>query len=187
MSSQIKLASTPIEGLYILSRDIVSDERGFFFRVYCEESLSGLGLSGAFPQINYSFAINKFTTRGCHFQNPPYAETKIVTCSMGAIFDVAIDLREGSKTFLQWFGIVLSEKNGRSLYIPEGFAHGSQSLSNESSLIYLHSKKYSPQNEEGINVFDPMISIKWPGAPANLSKRDKSFPFLSQNFQGVKV
>lgn len=176
---------TPIPDLYVLRRNVIGDYRGHFFRLFCNEELKEIGLSKPLAQINFSHAKSKFTTRGFHFQYAPNAETKIVTCIKGEIFDVAVDLRKGSPTFLQWFGTILSEKNNQSLFIPEGFAHASQSLSDESSLIYLHTEPYSASNEGGVNVNDPMISVKWPHPPQNLSQRDAAFEYLSSEFEGI--
>lgn len=187
MSANIEFIQTPISGLFVLKRKVIADERGHFFRVFCQNELKEIGLTKTLAQINFSHAKEKFTTRGFHFQYPPNAETKIVTCTKGEIFDVAVDLREGSPTFLQWFGTVLSEDNHQSLFIPEGFAHASQSLSNESSLVYLHTAAYSAKNEGGVNVNDPMISVEWPHPPYNLSKRDASFPLLPPNFRGITI
>lgn len=187
MSSNIEFITTPIADLFVLQRKIASDDRGYFYRVFCQEELRNIGLTKPLAQINFSHAKEKFTTRGFHFQNVPYMETKIVTCAQGAIFDVAVDLRQGSPTFLQWFGTILSEENNKSMFIPEGFAHASQSLSDKSSLIYLHTEVYSREHEGGVNVNDPMISVKWPHPPHNLSKRDASFPLLTVNFKGLPI
>lgn len=185
MSSNIEFIKTPIPDLFVLKRKIVSDERGYFFRIFCQEELREIGLKKPISQINFSHAKEKFTTRGFHFQYPPYSETKIVTCTQGEIFDVAVDLRQNSPTFLKWFGINLSENNNLSMYIPEGFGHASQSLTDLSSLIYLHTAPYSNANEGGINVSDPLINVNWPNKPMNQSKRDSSFAYLTDNFKGI--
>lgn len=187
MSTNIEHIKTPIADLFVLKRKIIGDERGHFFRIFCKDELNEIGLTKPLVQINFSHAKEKFTTRGFHFQYAPNAETKIVTCIKGEIFDVAVDLRAGSPTFLQWFGTILSEENNQSLFIPEGFAHASQSLSDESSLIYLHTEAYSNINEGGVNVNEPMISVEWPHPPHNLSKRDASFSFLPPNFKGITI
>lgn len=187
MSNNIECVKTPIVDLFVLTRKVIADERGHFFRIFCQDELKEIGLFKPLVQINFSHAKEKFTTRGFHFQYPPHSETKIVTCIKGAIFDVAVDLRKGSPTFLQWYGTILSEENHQSLFIPEGFAHASQSLTDESSLIYLHTAAYSAKNEGGVNVDDPMISVDWPHPPYNLSKRDASFPFLPPNFEGITI
>jgi len=149
--------------------------------------LKEAGLFKPIVQINLSNAKEKYVTRGLHFQYPPYTETKIVTCVKGSIFDVAVDLRSDSPTFLKWFGTILSEENMQSLYIPEGFAHGSQSLSDESNLVYLHTALYSGSNEGGLNVLDPAIGIEWPNTPKHLSKRDASFLNINSNFKGINI
>jgi dTDP-4-dehydrorhamnose 3,5-epimerase len=187
MSSKIEILPTPISGLFVLKRKVISDNRGFFYRLFCQEELKEAGLEKPLSQINFSHANEKYTTRGCHFQHPPYTETKIVTCVKGEIFDVAVDLRKGSPTFLQWYGINLSEENNLSLYIPDGFAHASQSLRDNSSLVYLHTEAYSAGNEGGLNALDPMVSIKWPHEPKNLSVRDAHFPLLTSTFSGIDI
>ena len=187
MSSNLEFKATPIAGLFIIERKIIADERGYFFRLFCKDELSEIGLKKSLAQINYSHANKKFTVRGFHFQYLPDCETKIVTCIKGEVFDVALDLRAGSPTFLRWFGTILSEKNNRSMFIPEGFAHATQTLTDKSSLIYMHSGAYSPPTEGGININDPVISVKWPAKPLNLSKRDASFPYLSSTFQGISI
>ena len=155
--------------------------------MFCKDEFSEIGLNKSLAQINYSHSNKKFTVRGFHFQYPPDCETKIVTCINGEVFDVALDLRAGSPTFLKWFGSILSEKNNRSMFIPEGFAHATQTLTDKSSLMYMHSEAYSPLKEDGVNINDPIISVKWKAKPLNLSKRDASFPYLSSNFQGIII
>lgn len=187
MSSNIEFRNTPITDLYILKRKIASDDRGYFYRLFCYEELKEIGLSKPIAQINYSHAKGKYVTKGFHFQYPPYAETKIVTCVKGEIFDVAVDLRSNSSTFLNWFGIILSEENKLSFFIPEGFAHGFQSLSDESGLIYLHTEAYSSADEGGLSVLDPAIGVKWPHPPQLLSARDSSFLNINSNFKGINI
>ena len=187
MSKNIEYLKTPIADLFVLKRKVMADDRGHFFRIFCKDELKEIGLTKPLSQINLSHAKVKFTTRGFHFQYAPNAETKIVTCIRGRIFDVAVDLRAGSPTYLQWFGTILSEDNKQSLFIPEGFAHASQSLSDESSLVYLHTEAYSDKNEGGVNVNEPMISVQWPHPPQNLSARDASFPFLTSSFKGITI
>jgi dTDP-4-dehydrorhamnose 3,5-epimerase len=178
---------TPISDLLILERNIFTDDRGLFYKLFCCNELQKIGLKKPLAQVNYSHSSKKYTTRGFHFQYPPNTETKITTCIRGEVFDVALDLRVDSPTFLQGFGVVLSGKNNLSVYIPDGFAHASQSLTEESSLLYMHSEVYVPGNEGGINVNDPMISVKWPHTPENLSQRDASFNFLNSDFKGITV
>ncbi|MBE7411769.1 MAG: dTDP-4-dehydrorhamnose 3,5-epimerase [Leptospiraceae bacterium] len=183
----MKFLDTPINGLYIIERNIVSDDRGYFFRIFAKEELLKIGHTKPIVHINFSHANNRYTTKGLHFQYPPYSEIKIVTCVKGEVFDFVVDLRKNSPHFLKWFGITLSEKNKKSIYIPEGFAHGFQSISEDSELIYLHTESYRKESEGGINIFDPKIGIQLPSPPVNLSDRDKNFSFLNNDFEGVTI
>lgn len=187
MSSSLKILATSITGLYIIERNIARDNRGFFFRIFAKEELEPIGLVKPILHINFSHTNERYTTKGLHFQYPPHAETKIVTCTKGEVFDFVVDLRKGSPTFLKWFGVVLSEENKQSIFIPEGFAHGFQSLQENSELIYLHSEAYVKESEGGINIMDPMVGIRLPAPPVNLSDRDKNFTFLKNDFQGVML
>lgn len=187
MSQSLKITDTPLQGLSLIERNIIKDDRGEFFRVYCKEELSGVGLLNPLDQINFNTAAEKFTTKGIHFQLPPFAEEKIITCTRGEIFDVAVDLRKGSPTFLQYYSVILSDKNNLSLLIPKGFGHGWQSLKDNSSIIYLHTSSYSPDFERGVNIFDPLIGIEWPNTPAHLSKRDREFEYLTSDFAGIEI
>ena len=136
-------------------------------------------------QINHTFTRVKGAVRGMHFQLPPYTETKVVTCLRGKVFDVAIDLRQGSETFLQWHAEVLSADNKRSLFIPDGFAHGFQALDDNCELIYMHSAFYRPEAEAALNVNDQRLSIEWPLAITDISERDKNHPMMRDDFEGV--
>lgn len=187
MASDFNFIQTSIDGLYILDRTKIKDSRGFFFRVFSKSELETIGLKKDLVHINFSHTDVKYSTRGLHFQYPPYMETKIVTCLNGAVFDVAVDLRKNSPTFLKWFGTILSSENNRSLFIPEGFAHGFQVLSENSELIYLHTEKYVKESEGGLHVLDPAIGIGWPEEPIGLSNRDSSFGFLDNNFKGIEI
>ena len=142
---------------------------------------------GTIRQINRSQTIGTGTVRGLHFQVSPNYENKIVTCIKGKNCDVVVDLRTGSSTFLQHYMITLTEDNFRSLFIPAGFAHGFQTLSEECELIYFHTADYLPDAEGGLNATDPMLGIRWPLEITNRSKRDLDHPFLSHNYQGVKL
>ena len=137
-------------------------------------------------QINHSFTRHKGTLRGLHFQHPPHAERKLVSCIQGEVFDVAVDLRADSPTFLQWHGEILSAQNQRSLYIPKGFAHGFQTLTDDCELIYLHSTEYQAQFEDGLNAHDARLNIDWPLSASEISARDQAFKPLSIDFKGLK-
>lgn len=187
MSSNLKLIHTPLQGLYIVERNVIRDNRGFFYRLYSKKDLESIGIKKSITHVNFSHTNEMYTVRGLHYQNSPYTETKIVTCVKGEIFDVAVDLRKSSPTFLKWFGLSLSAKNQLSLLIPDGFAHGFQVIENDSEMIYLHTEEYVKESEGGLNVLDPMIGISWPSDPINLSDRDKNFPFIDKNFEGITL
>lgn len=183
----MKFSKTKLNGLYVIKLEPFQDERGKFFRVYCENELNDIGHNKRIVQINQSLTKKKGTIRGMHFQYPPKAEIKMVRCLKGSVFDIAIDLRRNSPTFLKWHSEILSEDNMMILYIPEGFAHGFQTLENDSELLYLHTEFYSPSHEGGINYNDPKINIKWPLEITDISERDKSFKIISENFQGIEL
>jgi dTDP-4-dehydrorhamnose 3,5-epimerase len=144
MSGHFEVVSTPLAGLAVILRKPMRDERGFFERLFCQEELQTAGLTKPIVQINRSLTRKKGTVRGMHFQYPPHSEVKIVSCLKGEIFDVAVDIRSGSATCLRWHGELLSAENNRSMLIPEGFAHGFQTLSDDCELLYLHTAAYAP-------------------------------------------
>ncbi|HHT9158318.1 MAG TPA: dTDP-4-dehydrorhamnose 3,5-epimerase [Candidatus Brocadiaceae bacterium] len=183
--SRFDFTTTPIKGLVIVQRKTIEDHRGFFSRFFCAEEFREAGLSKPIVQINHSFTRKTGTVRGLHFQYPPYAETKIVSCLKGKIFDVAVDLRRGSPSFLHWHGEVLSAENRKSLIIPEGFAHGFQTLTEDCELIYLSSAPYQREAEDALNVMDPKLGIVWLLSISDLSERDRNHPFIDADFQGI--
>lgn len=178
---------TLFDGLKILERPIVSDERGFFSRMFCAQQLHAVGWTQPVVQINHSFTRTKGTVRGMHFQNPPHAEIKLVSCIQGCILDIAVDLRAGSPTFMKWHAQELSIKNKHALLIPAGFAHGFQALSENVEILYLHSKPYHALSEARINPLDPRISIKWPLSIEKMSNKDRLAPMLSDAYSGVEL
>lgn len=187
MTSKFDFFSTKIQDLFVLQRKPACDGRGYFERMFCLSDL-GKHFSGKrISQINHTQTQKIGSVRGMHFQNQPHAEIKFVSCVKGEVFDVAVDLRSESPTFLQWHSEVLSAKNHKTLMIPEGFAHGFQTLSNDCELLYFHSNYYHAPSEDGLNVRDPRLAIDWPMPIANLSKRDEAFPMLEANFNGVIV
>jgi len=163
------------------------DNRGFFERLFCKNELTGQGIFKEIVQINHSLTVQKGAIRGMHFQMPPFAETKIVRCLSGAVFDVAIDLRHGSPTFLNWHAEILTPDNFKMFYIPEGFAHGFQVLESNSELLYFHSELYNSKAEGGIFYNDPKINIQWPMPPTEISPKDQNFPYIDDQFQGIKI
>lgn len=176
---------TSLDGLALVQRKIIEDDRGFLSRFYCADEFREAGVNKPIVQINHTVTRNKGAVRGLHFQHPPYVEIKLVSCLRGEIWDVAVDLRYDSPTFLQWHGEILSATNRKSLLIPEGYAHGFQALTEDCELIYLHTAAYHPEAEGALNVADPWLGISWPLPIDDLSERDRSHPFINQSFQGV--
>lgn len=185
--SRFGISDTPIAGLKVVERLRQADERGFFSRMFCAEDLRAAGWSKPIAQINQTLTRRAGAVRGMHFQFPPHAEMKLVNCLRGEVWDVAVDLRKGSPTFLKWFGVRLSPENGRALLIPEGFAHGFQALAPDSELIYFHSCAYHPASEGALHVEEPLVAVAWPQPIAELSARDQAHPKLLPSFQGISV
>ena len=177
--------NTKIEGVRIINSEPFADDRGFFNRIFCQKELEAVRSNIVISQINHSMTKVKGTIRGMHFQHPPYSEMKIVRCIKGSIFDVAVDLRRDSPTFLQWHGEILSADNMKAMAIPEGCAHGFQSLEDDIEMIYFHTQFYSKQGEGAIRFDDPIIDIKWSMNPTVFSERDAAFPYLTSDYQGI--
>lgn len=169
----MKLLKTEIEGAYLVEQTSNNDDRGFFARWYCEQVMTKQNLNIHWKQMNNSGSQKANTLRGLHLQLSPSQETKLVRCISGSIWDVIVDLRIGSKTFKKWIAFELSSANKRSLYVPEGCAHGFLTLVNNSEIIYLVSKNYDPSRECTLRWDDPDIGIKWPAAPSVISDKDK--------------
>ncbi len=157
-----------------------TDSRGMFSRLFCMDEFEKNGLNTAWKQINRSTSYKIGTVRGLHFQRKPMMEIKLVRCVRGAIFDVIVDLRNGSKTYGAWTSIMLNDQNNSMIYIPEGFAHGFQTLESDSELLYMHSETYSPDLEGGVYFNDPDLSIPWPITPQVVSCKDKTLPRLNE-------
>ena len=187
MTQQFDFTDTSLEGLKIVQRRTVDDSRGFLSRVYCAKEFAGHGFNKSVSQINQTLTYQKGTVRGLHYQLMPHTEIKLVSCVKGEIFDVAVDLRKGSPTFLHWHSEVLSEKNQRSMLIPEGFAHGFQSLTDNCELFYLHSNPYEKDSEAALNMNDPRLAITFPLSITDISERDRAHPMIDNNFEGVMV
>lgn len=176
---------TILKGSYEISLTPHGDSRGWFTRTYCKKEFEQIGHQKEWVQLNHSFSSQKGTVRGMHFQHAPFAEIKMLRCIAGAVYDVIIDLRQNSPTFLKWFGTELSAANKKMLYIPEGFAHGFQTLANDTELIYHHTEFYTPSAEAGIRYDDEAINITWPLAIAELSARDTNHPLIDSTFKGL--
>lgn len=165
---------TFLQGSYIVNLLPRGDNRGWFMRSFCKKEFAQIGHTKEWVQMNHSFTSSKGTIRGMHFQIEPYQEIKMVRCIVGSVFDVIIDLRQESLTYLKWFGVELSAKNKKMLYVPEGFAHGFQTLTDDVELLYHHSEFYQPGHESGISYNDPKINIQWPLPLTEMSERDKN-------------
>lgn len=185
--SRFQVLDTPIPELKAIQRGNLSDERGFLSRLFCVEELAGAGWKRQVAQINHTLTRRQGTVRGLHFQHPPYSEMKLVTCLRGAVWDVAVDLRAGSPTFLQWHAEELSLGNGRALLIPLGFAHGFQALTDDCELLYVHSAVHAPYAEGALNAIDPRLGICWPRPIVERSVRDEGTPMLNDNFGGIRL
>lgn len=187
MSSRFDILDTPLQRLKLIQRKPIGDQRGYLERMFCAEELQSLIPGKGIVQINHTLTAKRGTVRGLHFQYPPHAETKFVSCLRGEVFDVAVDLRQGSPTFLRWHSEILSADNYKSLLIPEGFAHGFQTLIESCELLYFHTAKYQPGAEGGLNAQDPRLDIRWPEAVLELSSRDVALPRVTEAFLGVVV
>lgn len=169
---------TKLKGAYLVEIDKLKDDRGFYARSWCKKEMSEYGLNTDVVQINTSVSIQKGTLRGLHFQKKPYGETKMIRCVRGAVYDVIVDLRPESPTFKQWHGIELSQDNYKLLYVPENFAHGILSLTNDVEVIYWVTQFYTPAAEAGFIYNDPVIGIEWPIEIQVISEKDKKQPYF---------
>lgn len=183
----MEFVKIPLQGLYVIRPRILQDNRGLFARTFCKNEFATIGFQQEFVQFNHSFNTTKGTLRGMHFQHPPYAETKLIRCIQGEAYDVAVDLRRDSPTYLQHFGVVLSAENMYSILIPEGFAHGFQTLADNTILIYHHTQFYTPQADAGIRHDDPALRIDWPLPILNLSEKDKNYPLIDISFNDITI
>jgi dTDP-4-dehydrorhamnose 3,5-epimerase len=184
--SRFQIVDTPLGGLKVIQRTQSGDERGFLSRIFCASELASAGWRKPIAQINHTHTQGRGTVRGMHFQRGAHAEMKLVSCLRGAVWDVAVDLRADSPTFLWWHAEELSARNHRALLIPEGFAHGFQALEDDCELLYLHSTAYAPDAEVGINPQDPRLAIAWPLPVTQLSARDASHPMLN-DYEGERL
>lgn len=184
MSTRFDLLPTLLADLYVLQRKPLGDSRGYLERLFCWQELDEILVGRHIAQINHTLTASQGTVRGMHFQQSPHAETKIVSCLRGEVFDVAVDLRRDSATYLRWHGEILSAENHRTLFIPEGFAHGFQTLSDDCEMLYLHTAAYQAEAEGGLHAQDPGLGIDWPLPVRNLSLRDAGLPRLNDRFTG---
>jgi len=178
---------TPLDGSYEVTLAPRADRRGWFARFYCKDEFLQIGHDKEWVQMNHSYTAEKGALRGMHFQYPPYSEIKMVRCIAGSVYDVIIDIRKDSPTFLQFYGTELSALKKNMLYIPQGFAHGFQTLTDDCELIYFHSEYYTPNVEGGIRYNEPLVNINWPLPVKEISERDSNHPYLNETFKGIKI
>jgi dTDP-4-dehydrorhamnose 3,5-epimerase len=185
MPGRFEQIETPLVGLTVLQRHPLGDSRGFLERMFCTADLESLLGGRSIQQINRTATARRGTVRGLHFQYAPHSETKIVSCLRGEIFDLAVDLRRSSPTFLRWHGEILSADNHRTLFIPEGFAHGFQTLTDDCELLYFHTAAFRAEAEGALNALDPRLGIGWPLPIAERSARDTAHPMIDDEFTGA--
>lgn len=187
MGSRFEIIPTPIEGLKVLKRIPINDRRGYLERLFCEEELSSILNGRHVVQINHTYTAAKGAVRGLHFQYPPHTEMKFVSCIRGEVFDMAVDIRRGSPTFLRWHAVILSPSDYNTFVIPEGFAHGFQTLTDDCELLYLHTASYNKDAEGALNVLDQRLGITWPLPILQISERDSSHPIIGPSFEGIEL
>ena len=175
----MRFTPLPLAGAFRVDLERRGDSRGSFARLFCREEFRQHGLNDIWEQCNVSQSLRKGTLRGMHFQRPPKADAKLVKCMAGAVFDVIVDLRQVSETFGQWASVTLTATGGEMIYVPAGFAHGFQTLSDDAELLYFHSESYSPDHEGGLSYADPDVGIAWPLEVTVMSGRDRDLPLLA--------
>jgi len=181
----MKFHETKLNGAYTIELEPYIDERGLFARVFCQDEFEEIGHHKPFVQINHSINHKKATFRGLHYQKPPFSEIKLIRCIAGKVFDIIVDIREKSDTFLHHFGVELTSQNMKMIYVPEGFAHGFITLEDNTQLIYHHTSSYKPGYESGFRYDDPRLKIKLPFEPLIISEKDKSYRFIDNSFSGI--
>lgn len=185
--SRFAVSDLPLAGLKLIERQPLGDSRGFLSRLFCAKELATAGWHKSIAQINHTYTAKRGTVRGLHYQQPPHAEMKLVTCIQGEVWDVAVDLRAGSPTFLHWHAELLSAGNHRAMLIPEGFSHGFQTLGDNVALLYCHTAHHNPDAEAALNAQDPHLAIKWPLTITEISARDANHPLIDAKFIGVSL
>jgi dTDP-4-dehydrorhamnose 3,5-epimerase len=178
---------TSLKGAFLIELNPFTDNRGLFVRTFCKKEFESIGHNQEFVQFNHSITNRKGSIRGMHYQLPPFSEIKLIRCIRGSVYDVIIDIRKNSPTFLNYCPVELSEQNMLSLYIPEGFAHGFQTLEDNSQLIYHHTAYYTPGYEAGIRYNDPAVGIKWPLSACVIAEKDMNHPLLNKSFKGIQL
>lgn len=172
----MRFVETPLAGCYVIEQDRILDHRGYFARVWCQRELEQHGLRADILQANVGFSRQRGTLRGLHYQRSPHAEVKIVRCTRGAMFDVAVDLRPASPTFRQWYGIELTADNGKMLYVPEGFAQGYLTLVDDTEMTYQTTNFFDRESATGVRYNDPTLGILWPAEVQVISEQDTKWP-----------
>jgi dTDP-4-dehydrorhamnose 3,5-epimerase len=185
--NRFTITDLPLAGLKLVQRQRLGDARGFLSRLFCADELVAAGCIKPVIQINHTYTAKRGTVRGMHFQHAPHAEMKLINCIRGEIWDVAVDLRENSPTFLKWHAERLSAENGLALLVPEGFAHGFQALTDDVEMLYCHTMSYNASAEAGVNPQDLMLDIEWPLEITEISMRDQNHPRLNQQFSGLEI
>jgi len=185
MDQKLIFRKTFIDGLLLIEPTVSNDERGSFYRAFCKKEFQNFGINIDIKQINLSFNKSVGTLRGLHYQLPPSNEAKIIRCAVGEMFDVAVDIRKKSKTYLSVFNINLSSENNLMLFIPFGFAHGFQTLTNNVYVEYYHSDFFVEKLDKGISYQDKILNIKWPLKVTNISEKDKGLPMVDEVFGGI--
>jgi dTDP-4-dehydrorhamnose 3,5-epimerase len=185
MKGRFKFHECPMKGLVEMERVASGDERGWFERMFCQDELKEVFGDRKIVQVNRTMTAEVGVVRGMHSQSAPHAELKMVSCLRGEVFDVAVDLRRGSPTFLHWHGVNLSADNRRSLLIPEGFAHGFQTLTTDCEMLYFHTAMFEEGAEFRVHPNEPRVGVEWPEEISLMSERDTKCPFLDELFEGV--
>ena len=185
--SRFEVSEMPLAGVKCVVRQCMGDPRGFLSRLFCADELTAATWTWPVAQINHSYTARAGTVRGMHYQHPPHAEAKLVICLRGRVWDVSVDLRAGSPTFLRWCAQELSADNCTALLIPPGCAHGFQTLSEDVELLYVHSVPYVPAADAGLNPQDPRLGIRWPLPVSTISDKDANPPMLGSDFEGLRL
>ncbi|MBN8852365.1 MAG: dTDP-4-dehydrorhamnose 3,5-epimerase [Sphingobacteriales bacterium 50-39] len=183
----MKFLPAGLPGAFIVEPEPYADTRGWFARMYCRKEFASIGYDMEWVQMNQSYTKQEGSIRGLHFQLPPYQEIKLVRCIVGRVWDVIVDVRQDSPGFLKWVGLELSAANKRALYIPAGFAHGFQTLTDDCEMLYCHSMEYIPGYESGIRFDDPAVGVDWQLPMTMISDKDKRLPLLTDQFKGIKI
>jgi len=187
MSRRFEVSDGPLAGLTLLRRLRLGDDRGWLERLYCDDELRAVLGDRRIVQVNRTLTRQRGAVRGMHFQHAPHAEAKVITCLRGRVFDVAVDVRRGSPTFLKWHAEILDGTGETTFVIPEGFAHGFQALEPDSELLYFHTARYQADAEGALNAADPSLAIAWPLEIAERSERDRAHPMIGRDFAGARL